>query len=88
MRRDSSPQNQKYIRYVLPVELFISQDSFGVSCLVFEISAAEICASCHGSEQRTQMHDSIECITKIFTWKVSSKHQHKALARRIQKTQT
>ena len=34
--KDSSPQNQNYIFSLLPVELFISLDCFGVSCLVLE----------------------------------------------------
>ena len=42
--RDSSPQNQKYMFLLLPVELFISLDSVAVSCLVLEISAVEISA--------------------------------------------
>ena len=36
--------NQKYILFLLPVVLFINLDSFGVSCLVLEISAVEISA--------------------------------------------
>ena len=36
--------NQKYMFYLLPVEIFINLDSFGVSCLVLEISAVEISA--------------------------------------------
>ena len=42
---DSSPQNQKDIFFLLPIVLFISLDSFGVSCLVLEISAVEIAFS-------------------------------------------
>ena len=38
------PQNQKFIFLPLPVEPFISLDSFGVSFLVLEISAVEISA--------------------------------------------
>ena len=35
---------KKYIFSLFPVELFINLDSFGVSCLVSEISAVEISA--------------------------------------------
>ena len=41
---DSSAQNQKCILFLLPVELFINLDSFGVSCLVLEILAEGISA--------------------------------------------
>ena len=37
--RDSSPQNQIYIFLLLHLLVFISLDSFGVSCLVLEMSA-------------------------------------------------
>ena len=40
--KGSSPQNQKYILFLLNLVLFISLDCFGVSCLVLEISAVEI----------------------------------------------
>ena len=33
---------KKYILFLLPVVLFINLDSFGVRCLVLEISAVEI----------------------------------------------
>ena len=36
--------NQKYIFFLLPVELFINVNCFGVSCLVLEISTVEISA--------------------------------------------
>ena len=37
LKRDSSPQNKKYIFLLLPVVLFINLDRLGVSCLVLEI---------------------------------------------------
>lgn len=36
-KRDSSPQNQKCIFFLFPVELFFSCDRFGLSCQVLEI---------------------------------------------------
>ena len=42
--RGSSPQNHKYIFFLLHLVLFISLNCFGVSCLVLEISAVEISA--------------------------------------------
>ena len=41
---DRSPQNLTSIFLLLPVELFIRLDSFGVSCLVLKILAVEISA--------------------------------------------
>ena len=38
------PKIKKYRFFILPVELFVSLDCFGVSCLVLEISAVEISA--------------------------------------------
>ena len=41
------PKIKKYIFFLLLVVLFISLDSFGVSCLVLEISAIELDIEIH-----------------------------------------
>ena len=43
-QRESSPQKQRYIVFLLSVVLFISINSFGGSCLVLEMSTKEISA--------------------------------------------
>lgn len=41
------PKNQKYVRFLSPVVLFIHPDCFGLSCSILKISALQMPAASH-----------------------------------------